>query len=211
MKSVIIDGLLLRNQDQASFRHEEIGYRRLPMKTRYAGILLLLLLVFGLVVNTAAEEREDFDRPPTKEQMEKVRNRIETLRMWKLTKALDLDEKTSAQLFPLLNRYDKKRAETENAMRDNMRELRESLRNKRDAQLKSVLERVEQNHRSMQSIKDAEWEELKGILTIAQQAKFIIFQQEFDREIRKIIEETRGRRHERLGKETPERPIPSQK
>lgn len=181
------------------------------MKTRYAGILLLLLLVFGLVVNTAAEEREDFDRPPTKEQMEKVRNRIETLRMWKLTKALDLDEKTSAQLFPLLNRYDKKRAETENAMRDNMRELRESLRNKRDAQLKSVLERVEQNHRSMQSIKDAEWEELKGILTIAQQAKFIIFQQEFDREIRKIIEETRGRRHERLGKETPERPIPSQK
>jgi hypothetical protein len=63
----------------------------------------------------------------------------------------------------------------------------------------------------MQSIKDAEWEELKGILTMAQQAKFIIFQQEFDREIRKIIEETRGRRHERLGKETPERPIPSQK
>lgn len=50
-----------------------------------------------------AQPPEDFDRPPTKEQMENVRERIETLRMWKLTKTLDLDEKTSAKLFPLLN------------------------------------------------------------------------------------------------------------
>ena len=179
------------------------------MKKHVVKMLLLFFLMFGFAATSMAEPRGgDFDAPPTREQMEKVRNRIETLRMWKLTKALDLDEKTSAQIFPLLNRYDKKRAEIENAMRDNMRELRESLRGKREGQLKNILDRLEQNHRSMQSIKDAEWEELKGILSVEQQAKFIIFQLEFDREIKKIIEETRERRQDRLGKDMPARPLP---
>lgn len=157
-------------------------------------IAVLFLLILGFAADSAAGPSEEFDRPPSKEQMEKVRERIETLRMWKLTKALDLDEKTSSRLFPVLNKYDKKRADLESSLRENMRELRESLRNRREAQLKSLLERLEQNHRSMQGIKDAEWEELKGVLTVEQLAKFILFQQEFEREIRKIIEDTRERR-----------------
>jgi hypothetical protein len=46
------------------------------------------------------------DRPPKKEQREKLRQRIESIKMWKLTQTLDLDEKTAARLFPLMNRYD---------------------------------------------------------------------------------------------------------
>lgn len=126
--------------------------------------------------------------------------------MWKLTKDVDLDEKTSAQLFPLLNKYDKKRADIENAVRDNMKELRESLKKKREGQLRNILDRLDQNHKGIESIKDAEWQELRGILFVEQQAKFIIFQQEFDREIRKIIEETREKRHERLEKGRPQKP-----
>ena len=171
-------------------------------------IVLLLFFMFGFATVSMAEPRGDFDSTPTKEQMEKVRDRIETLRMWKLTKALDLDEKTSAQLFPLLNKYDKKRSDTEKALRDNVRELRESLSGKREGQLKNILDRLEQNHKGMQGIKDAEWDELKGILTVEQQAKFILFQLEFEREIKRIIEETRERRHERSGKDMPARPVP---
>src|SRR3990172_4800194 len=123
------------------------------MRRHMARLLLILFLIIGFAASGTAEPREEFDKPPSKEQMKKVRNSIETLRMWKLTKALDLDEKTSAQLFPALNKHDKKRADVENAMRDNMRELRESLSNNQESQLKGVLERLEQNHRSMQSIR----------------------------------------------------------
>jgi hypothetical protein len=180
------------------------------MEKYVARMALLLFFMFGFVAASMAEPRGDFEGPPTKEQIEKVRSRIETLRMWKLTKALDLDEKTSAKLFPLLNRYDKKRAEIENALRDNLRELRESLRGKREGLLRGFLDRLEQNHKSMQGIKDAEWEELKGILSVEQQAKFIIFQLEFEREIKKIIEETRERRQDRPEKDMPARPMSPQ-
>lgn len=171
------------------------------MKENIFKFLLLSLLVFGFAVNSLAQPPEDFDRPPTKEQMEKVRKRIETLRMWKLTRALDLDEGTSARLFPLLNKYDKNRAEIERALRDDIKELRESLKEGRQGQLKNILDRLEENHRAMQRINDEERAELKKILTIEQQVRFVLFQHEFDREIRKIIAEARERRFERRGKD----------
>lgn len=174
-------------------------------------ILLLLFLVVSFSTDVLAEPPEDFERPPSKKQMEKVRKRIETLKMWKLTQALDLDEKTSAQLFPLLSKYEKKRAEIERAMRDDMRELRETLKERREGNLKNILDRLEQNHKAAQSIKDEERVELKKILTIEQQARFIIFQQEFDREIRKIIAESREKRPERFGKDRTERPLPPER
>lgn len=169
--------------------------------------LFVMALVLGFASVGIAEPPE-FDRPPTKEQMEKVRERIETLKMWKLTKALDLDEKTSAQVFPLLSKYDKKRAEIEHALRNDMKNLRDALKDKRAAQLKGILDRLEQNHRALQKVNDDERTDLKTILTLEQQARFIIFQQEFDREIRKIIAENREKRAERFADDKPERPLP---
>lgn len=172
---------------------------------------LVLILVAGFGIYSSAEPPEDIERPPSKEQMEKVRKRIETLRMWRLTDVLNLDEKTSTQVFPLLSKYDRKRTEVEQSLRSSMKELRESLKEKREGSLKNILDKLEENHKAHQRIKEEEWAELKKILTIEQQAKFILFQQEFEREIRKIIAEARERRHERFGKDRPERPFPQER
>lgn len=181
------------------------------MERHIVRILFVILMVFAFCTDAKAVPPEDIDRPPSKGQFEKVRKRIETLRMWKLTQALDLDEKTSSQLFPVLSKYDKKRAEIEKSMREGMKELREAVKEKREGNLKSILDRLEQNHSAMQTLNDEERAELKKILTIEQQAKYVIFQQEFDREIRKIIAESREKLPERLRKERGERPIPPER
>src|SRR5208283_30705 len=164
------------------------------MKKNLAKIILLLFLVAGFSVNSMAEPPADIDKPPTKTQRDRVRKRIETLRMWKLTKALDLDEKTSAQLFPVLNRYDRKRAEVEDALSDNIRELRASLNNGNESQMKGTLDRLEQEHREFQRINAEERTELTRILTIDQQARFVIFLQEFQSEMRRMAAEAYERR-----------------
>lgn len=79
----------------------------------------------------------------------------------------------------------------EDTLRGDMKRLRESLKEGREGQLKDILERLEENHKALQRINDEERAELKKILTIEQQAKFILFQQEFDRDIRKTIAEAR--------------------
>jgi len=165
------------------------------MKRSLLAIVLFLVLV--MPVESIAQPPEDFDRPPTKQQMKRTRERIETLRMWKLTKAIDLDEKSSAELFPILNRYDRQRREIENALWSGMKDLRESLRGSRTERLKDIIERLEHNHMALQRVNDEERAELKRILTVEQQAKFILFQHEFNKEIRRTIAEAREKRLER--------------
>lgn len=181
------------------------------MKIKVFKILLSIILLLGLAANSMAEPAEDFDRPPSKEQIEKIRKRMETLRMWRLTEALNLDEKASAQIFPILNRFDKKRYELEDSLREGMRDLRESLRNKKEDQIKKILNKLEQDHRALQSLKQDEWAELKKTLTVEQQARFIIFLTEFEREVRKLIAEARERRGERFGKEDQNKPLPPER
>jgi hypothetical protein len=183
-----------------------ISFRKMLFMCCVAAVVLAAFPLYGI-----AESPEDYARPPAKEQAEKVRKRVETLRMWKLTNALDLDEKTSTLLLPVLSRNDKIRSAAEGDLRENMRDLREALKERRGGQLKTILERLDHNHKALQKINDEERAELKKILTVEQQAKFIIFQQEFDLEIRRAIAESRERRPEGPGSGRPERRFPPER
>ncbi len=170
-------------------------------------IVVFLCFLFGsFTADCLAHPAEDLDSPLPRERMEEARERIETLKMWKLTKALDLDETTSSRLFPVLNKYDKKRHGIERDLRDGMSKLREALRGRSELNLKDIINNLDYNHRELQRINDEEWAEIKKILTIEQQAKFIIFRQEFDRDIKKIIAEAKERRFEKRGRNKPEMP-----
>jgi len=177
------------------------------MKKMIVDGLITLLLVCGLPAISGAEP-QDFDRPSEREQPANVRQRVEAMRMWRLTKALDLDEKTSARLFPLLNKYDKRRFESERALREGIRELREALRDKREERLKALLAKLEKGHEEIMRTNDAERADLKKVLTLEQQARFILFQQEFDMEMRRMIEEAREKRRDRAPGQGPFGPPP---
>lgn len=180
------------------------------MKKIIANILVLMLVVLSLSAVSTAVNTEA-DNSPRSEEMERVRERIETLRMWKLTKALDLDTSASAKIFPIINKYGKKRAELHQAVRTRMKELNDLLKEKQEERLKNGIERLEQTNKALQSINEEERGELKKVLTLEQQAKFIIFQHQFEHEIRKLIAESREKRHLRLEKEAPVRPLQQEK
>lgn len=168
------------------------------MGKRMLRICGALVLVAGLAASAWAAD-EGPDRQPLRGKAESVRERIGTLRMWKMTKALELDEKTSAQVFPVMSRYDRKRVDLELALRQDMRELRESVRDNRSNRLRPLLDRLEQNHESLEKLNQDEWKELKQVFSVEQQAKYVIFRQDFELEMRRMIGEARERRMERQG------------
>jgi Spy/CpxP family protein refolding chaperone len=176
------------------------------MKKNVIKILLLFFIVGGFTTQGFAEPLGYLDGPPSKQQRDRVRKRIETLKMWKLTKALDLDETTSAKLFPILNKYDKRKAEIHQTLREGMREMRRSLKENRTDQLKNILAMLEDNRRALHSINSEEWAEMKKVLTVEQQAQFILFRHQFDREVHKLIDDARERRKGRGGKGRGARP-----
>ncbi|MEE8328742.1 MAG: hypothetical protein V3R54_02300 [Thermodesulfovibrionia bacterium] len=163
------------------------------MKKYISGLFLLLSLTF-FSGQSFSEPPGVFDNPPSKEQMERTRKRVETLKMWKLTKILDLDEQKASKFFPVLNKYDKKRLTVAREMRKNMKKLRASADTANPDELRNIIRRVEANHRRLQGIDNEEMERLRDILTARDLAKFIIFKQDFDREMKKIIAKVRKRR-----------------
>jgi len=132
--------------------------------------------------------------PPSKEKREEVRKKVEAIRIYRLTEALKLDEKTSAQLASLLGTIDLQRRELMNQNMDAMKELRSSLKapHPNESKLKPLLERLEKNHREMAELKEKELRGLKDILTVEQRARYVVFQREFTREMRGMIAGARG-------------------
>lgn len=162
--------------------------------------LLIFVILLSLLFTTSgtgfcfsSENSERGVRPPTPEQREKLRKRIETVKMWRLTQMLDLDEKTAAELFPLLHTYDKKRAELQHTIRGNVQKLEESIRNGNERSLVTIVKSLEAYHEKLREIEHQEWRDIKNILTVEQQAKLIIFRMHFKREIRDIIAQAKKR------------------
>ncbi|TNF53760.1 MAG: hypothetical protein JSV71_00095 [Nitrospiraceae bacterium] len=131
---------------------------------------------------------------PSRAQFERTQKRVEALRMWKLTQSLNLDEETAAKLFPVINKYDRKRLTTEQEMRKNMRKLRRSVNTASEEDLNTLMKNLKSHHLRLQEIQHEEMSRLKDILTTRDMAKFMIFKQDFDREMKRRIFEARERR-----------------
>jgi Spy/CpxP family protein refolding chaperone len=149
------------------------------------------------------EDESGFDNPqgrggpngmPSDKKREEVRKKIEAVRMWRLTEELKLDEKTSAKLASFLSALDEKR-------RDFMRERMEAMRDLRvilmagkadEKKMRADLDKLEKNRREMEELQDKEISGVKGLLSVEQQARYVIFQQDFRREMRGMIAGARG-------------------
>jgi Spy/CpxP family protein refolding chaperone len=123
------------------------------------------------------------------EKREAVRKKVETIRMWRLTEALRLDESTGAKLAALLSSIDEQRRDLITRNREAISSLRRMLdAGKPDqARLKVEIDRMEQNHQAMQELKQREREGIRSMLTTEQQARYLVFQQDFRREMRGMI------------------------
>ncbi len=143
------------------------------------------------------------ETPQAYEKRENIRKRIELIRMWKLTEKLDLTEETGAKLFPLLHKYDEKGIRLQKERNSITNQLRRALEDEAtsDEEIEAAMDNLEKNVLAASDLIRQQRKELKGILSTRQQAKFILFQREFHREIRKIIAEARERRPRARGEE----------
>jgi len=171
--------------------------------------LVVLLCVLFPVVPCFSEPRgeggpevsavplpEDDQSPQAIEKRKKIRERIELIRMWKLAEELQLIEETGAKLFPILRKYDEKWIQLQEERRTIMKGLRKALKDEgtSDKEFEAAMARMEEKAVVAVDLLRQQRQELKGILSPRQQARFVLFQRRFHREIRRIIAEARERK-----------------
>ncbi len=120
---------------------------------------------------------------------------IEKVRIYKLTEELDLSEEQMTKLFPRLKEMRKNEQEFHKQRIEIVQKLKELLEEKaKEQEIIKTLSRLQELQKKRFESQLRELEEVKQILTPEQQARFIIFQEEFEKEIRDLIREVRGRR-----------------
>lgn len=176
-------------------------------------ILMLLALITALAAPALAQQRplgppldepgdEDLfaepgpgrEAPPQSERRDEVLKKIEAIRIWRLTDALKLDEKTAAKFIPAISALDRSRRDLMQANQETLRELRAALDTGKpdERRLKAALDKLRLNHREMMKLQDKEFDAARDHLNIEQQARYSLFLQDFRREMRGMIGRARG-------------------
>ncbi len=162
--------------------------------------LVLIFLCFILLPLRGIEAQDSppsrGDRPGHGEDREKIRENIETFRMWKLLDALDLSSEQSTQFLPVLKEFQDAKHRFHDKRREYLRELEDALESEdNDNKLKKALAGLEYARGEFEREFAGFLEKAKSILTLEQQAKFHLFEEKFERKLRDTIQEIRGKGH----------------
>ena len=119
---------------------------------------------------------------------------IEQIRIYRLTKELDLTTEQAYDFFPKLNELQKIDQEFRVEQQAILEELRVLIQNdSRENEILNSLSRYESIFRERVERQINKLREIRDMLTPNQQAKYLLFQDEFEREIRQLIKQVRKR------------------
>lgn len=169
------------------------------MKKRWLTMALALLMALGLsgvkvLAQTAVTPPSGEERQMSQERREELRKKVEQIWQQKLTEKLNLTEEEKAKVFPLLQQYH----ERQRALRQENRQLVRQLEgmitaNASEKELKRTIGALEENEHKLLEIREQGFHELARILPVDKQARYIVFQADFRREIHRLIRKARHR------------------
>jgi Spy/CpxP family protein refolding chaperone len=157
-------------------------------------LAVVFLMVVAVGYAGAAEKKSadgDKSKAPSMERMEKMHGEMKALKKKKVCEALGFDEQGCQKITSIIDKYDEKRLGMMRSMRDDIKELRAAVKDKKDEVLKDLVEKIEQKHNALKAVGQEEIDELKAVLTVEQQAKYILFTADFHKEARKMMHDVR--------------------
>lgn len=114
---------------------------------------------------------------------ERVRENISTLRLLRMTQALDLTEEQAAKVYPVYNRIEKDKMEIQRRIGYELGELRTRLKDEalKEADIETRIKNLMELRNELKA-RDDEFEKfLESNLTLVQRAKYVLFSIDFYR------------------------------
>jgi hypothetical protein len=118
-----------------------------------------------------------------------VKERLITIRNWKLMEEFDLSGEKAQKVFDILKRYDKKREKLVIKRRKLLRRLRKDIKQPEttDDKLRSIINEIVLINVELARIPEQELKGLSEVFTQKELARFLLFSERFAREMQRII------------------------
>jgi Spy/CpxP family protein refolding chaperone len=161
---------------------------------------IAFLIVATLVLSSVTIAHAEWGKGKHgKVDKQKMKDRVELIKMWKLTEALDLDQETAMKLFPLLNDFDGKKLALRKKRGATMKQMNEELKKEAtdSAALRRMIEEFKKNERDLTELRMERIDALSKVLSDEQIARMIALAPKIESRIRELVGEARGRSKER--------------
>jgi Spy/CpxP family protein refolding chaperone len=153
-------------------------------KMKTFGRIFILAVIIGLFALPALSfDREQ--RRPDREKMERIREKMEFLRNWKMMDELKLDEATATKFFSAMKGFDKRNRKIMDEGFDLVKQLKSIVEkgNSSEKEMQALIAKLRANMEAEQNLKLQRVDAVKELLTVEQQAKYILFELSFKREM----------------------------
>lgn len=151
---------------------------------------LIGCLLFGTSTLLAQPLRDPQD------PREKTRERIQMVKMLKLTEVLRLDRETAARFFAVNGHHEETKRRLRGDLHHDIERLRQLTRdlNAPEKELRETVLRVKNRRKDLNDLSYRQLDEELNLLRPDQQARYVIFTIDFRREIDDIVREVRDER-----------------
>ena len=152
--------------------------------------IFLLSLIFGISSAWPEPWKEG------KDVREKSRERIQMMKIWKLTDTLKLDREGAARFIAVNNYYEESRRKVHRDFHEDIQKVRNVLRdmNPPERELRDLVLRLKNRKKEINDLENKQLEEEMNLLKPEQQARYFLFQIDFRREMDDMIREVQGER-----------------
>jgi hypothetical protein len=140
---------------------------------------------------------------------EKARDRIQMIKMMKLTETLRLDQEGAARFFAVSNQYEENKKKIRKDLHEDTERLRHLMRdpNPPERDLRETISRLKSKKRDMDTLSQRQMEEEMNLLRVDQQARYILFNIDFRRDMDEMIREVREGHPPRPGPGSEAQPV----
>ncbi len=133
--------------------------------------------------------RGDFDQMNNQD----VRELIETVKMVRLTKELGLTQEQTVVLVKQYNEYKERLEKLSQRRQERLRDLKDAVHSDNDDRIEAALKALIVQDAEIAETRRTAFNEVGKELTIKQKARLYVFLQEFDQDMRRLIQRARER------------------
>lgn len=123
----------------------------------------------------------------------RVREKIRTVKIWRMTEALGLTPEQSEKFFPIYNRHEDQMEAIEQDQHELTRRLEAitSDPNSSDKEIEEAINGMKDIMQRRIDLRETFFKDLTGVISVRQKGKLIIFEETFRRDLQNIIREIR--------------------
>jgi|GEM_PF-5479740 len=137
-----------------------------------------LLLVLGLFIPSSSKAQ-----PPDDSNFQQKQERLQSLIALRIKEEVGLTDEQAVKVSGVLSKYREKRRELRRKMQDYRRDLRQAVDANDSKRTGQIVGDMQKTRGEIEKLEDAQFGEIKGILSPAQQGKFILVMEDIRREV----------------------------